>query len=164
MKILSIAVLAIFALVSLAHAGSVEDVKAGQAAGLKGDYAKAKSLFTRAIKVGDLPPRRQAVVFFFRGNANEGLNKLREAVADYTTAVKLKPDFPEAFNRRGFSNYSMRRYKRAVADFTQAVKLNPNFHRAYENRGLSYEKLGQNAKANADFLKAKALRDKGAGR
>ena len=57
------------------------------------------------------------------------------AIADYTRAIELRPDYPKAYNSRGVV-YMAHGYERAkaVADFDRAIGLKPDFRYAYINR------------------------------
>ena len=58
-----------------------------------------------------------------------------KAIADYTEAIRLKPDCAEAYKRRGFAYGRGLAYvnnnddNKAIADFTEAIKLKPRFRR-----------------------------------
>ena len=65
------------------------------------------------------------------------------AITDYTQAIKLNPEFAEAYSwlaqaycRRGEAYLRGFDYDNAIENFTQAIKLNPDFADAYYNRGL----------------------------
>ena len=81
------------------------------------------------------------------------------AIADYNTAIQLKPDYAEAYNNRGFAYYLKGDAERAIADYTRAIALRPNYPKAYNSRGVVYMAHGYGrAKAVADFDRAIALK------
>jgi tetratricopeptide (TPR) repeat protein len=43
-----------------------------------------------------------------RGNAKRKLGKYQEAIADYNQAIKLKPDYADAYNNRGSAKYDLK--------------------------------------------------------
>ena len=92
-----------------------------------------------------------------RGNAYFCLKDYRQAVADYTKALKLNPRFYLAWHNRGMAYEQLNDKSRAVVDYSKAISLNPNYAEAYYNRGLCYESLGDKTGARADFAKAKQL-------
>src|SRR5208283_4947953 len=50
-----------------------------------------------------------------------------QAIADYTEAIRLNPEFGTAFNNRGFAYAAKEDYDRAIADYYEAIRLNPVF-------------------------------------
>ena len=76
------------------------------------------------------------------------------AIADYTAAINLKPDYAEAYYDRGNAKDGLGDYQGAVADFTKAIELNPDYAQAYNKRGFAYLMLGPKSKARADFKRA----------
>lgn len=77
-----------------------------------------------------------------RGEALCGARQHDRAIADYTTAIQLKPDYAEAYNDRGFAYYLKGNGERAIADFTRAIELRPNYPKAYNSRGVAYMSHG----------------------
>lgn len=77
------------------------------------------------------------------------MTRAHKAIADYTEAIRLNPEFADACFNRGNAYYGKGQYDDAIADYTEAIRLNPKFAEAYYNRGNAYE-----AKAEADFTKA----------
>ena len=80
------------------------------------------------------------------------LGEYKSAISDFTTAIKLDPDYPAAYNNRGVAYGNLGEHRSAISDYTTAIKLDPDYAKAYRNRGV--------AKANAglsycsDFKKA----------
>ncbi len=94
-----------------------------------------------------------------RGEDLAGVHHYDRAIADYTTAIQLKPDYAEAYNNRGFAYYLKGNEERAIADYTRAIELRPNYPKAYNSRGVVYLAGGYGrAKAIADFDRAIALK------
>ena len=102
-----------------------------------------------------------AVAFVDRGNAFllGPLHDYSRAIADYTRATALNPQFAEAFYDRGEAYRMQRDYGRAITDFTEAIRLNPRYGDAFYQRGNSYLE-GPKAdyrRAIADYNQAVAL-------
>jgi tetratricopeptide (TPR) repeat protein len=76
------------------------------------------------------------------------------AIADYTQAIRLDPNFAEAYNARGNAYHHKKDYDRAIADYSQAMRLDPNFAEAYNARGLAYSDKGDYDRAIADLDQA----------
>ena len=72
-------------------------------------------------------------------------------IADYTRAIELNPDDPNAYNNRGLAYSKSGDLKQAIADYTKAIELDPVFALAYYLRGFVYSKSGDLEKAIADY-------------
>lgn len=94
-----------------------------------------------------------------RGEALSETRDYTAAIAAYSSAIQLKPDFAEAYNNRGFAYYLNGNAERAIADFTRAIELRPNYPKAHNSRGVVYMSNGyQSSKAIADFDRAIELK------
>lgn len=99
-----------------------------------------------------------AEFYLKRGEDLSGVHQYDRAIADYTTAIQLKPDYAEAYNDRGFAYYLKGDAERAIADYTRAIELRPNYPKAYNSRGVAYMAHGYGAaKTVPDFDRAIAL-------
>jgi type IV pilus biogenesis/stability protein PilW len=78
------------------------------------------------------------------------------ALARFKKAVKLKPDFSEAYNNMGVLYSLQGQSEKALECFNKAVSniLYPTPHFAYRNMGLVYFKENQTGKAIEYYLKA----------
>jgi superkiller protein 3 len=63
--------------------------------------------------------------------------KLDQAVATCHNAIKLKPDYPQAYNVLGSALYHQKKLPEAVAAFRNAIALQPTFAEAYSNLGTA---------------------------
>ena len=94
-----------------------------------------------------------------RGEDRAGKKDYDGAIADYNTALQLKPDYAEAYNDRGHAYYWKWSHDRAIADFTRAIELRPNYPNAFNNRGAAYlASGGSHELAMADFDQAIRLK------
>ena len=78
-------------------------------------------------------------------------------MADLTQAIRLNPNYADAYYNRGNVYRNQEKWDLAVADLTQAIRLNPNDADAYKNRGFVYYRLGDINKARQDFQRAAQL-------
>ena len=70
--------------------------------------------------------------WFERGfNATDLDEKLR----CYSEAIRLKPDYAEAFNNRGNARYAKGDLEGALQDYDEAIRLKPDYADAFNNRG-----------------------------
>jgi serine/threonine protein kinase/regulator of sirC expression with transglutaminase-like and TPR domain len=81
-----------------------------------------------------------------------------KAVADYSEAIRDKPDMAEAYYHRGNAYCGLTQYDKAVADYTQAIVLKPDYPEAFRDRGNAYDDLEQKEKAVADYSEAIRLK------
>jgi tetratricopeptide (TPR) repeat protein len=56
--------------------------------------------------------------------------KYDRAIEDYNEALRLKPDFAQAFSDRGAALYFKGEYQKAIADYDEAIRLEPENARA----------------------------------
>lgn len=91
------------------------------------------------------------------------------AVAQYTAAIGINPDYAEAYYERGCSRVQLRLVRDtkddvrkfeedALRDFSAALKLNPAYGDAYFNRAMVYSSRGQFKPAVQDLLDAARAR------
>ena len=80
-----------------------------------------------------------------------------EAIANYTKAIELKPDYGEAYTNRGAAYLLKKLYDKAITDSSKAIELNPTNDSAYQNRGRAYRGKGLYKQAMADFQEAPAV-------
>ena len=86
-----------------------------------------------------------------------------EAEAEFTEALKLRPDFALAANNLGFVFYKQQKYKEAARWFENTVKMDPSRAVAYRNLGDAQVRAGANAKAKTAYTTYMALAPTGAG-
>ncbi|KKL71137.1 hypothetical protein LCGC14_2097910, partial [marine sediment metagenome] len=88
---------------------------------------------------------------FNQGVANYEAGNLEQALADYTKALELDPDFVLAYHNRGLAYANLGDLEQAIADYTKALELDQTLVRAYINRGAAYQKSGDLEQAIRDF-------------
>jgi regulator of sirC expression with transglutaminase-like and TPR domain len=93
-----------------------------------------------------------------RGNIFKDLDRLDEALADLSKAVKLKPDDAVALNNRGLVLRGLGRFEAAMSDSNAAILLNENFAEAFHNRALILKDLECLEDALVDFNKVISLK------
>lgn len=60
---------------------------------------------------------------YYRANAHAALSNWDKAIADYDAAIRLRPNFGEAFYGRGLAYFSLGRYEVAIRNFNAAMRL-----------------------------------------
>ena len=127
------------------------------------------ALLTSLAAVGIIELQSQSVVttkssvgaefYLQRGEDYAGARQYDRAIADYTTAIELKPPYAEAYNDRGFAYYLKGDFERAITDYSRAIELRPNYPKAYNSRGVAYMAGGYGeAKSVPDFDRAIELK------
>jgi len=87
---------------------------------------------------------------------NRGLAKVRDwdldgAIADYSRALELDPNFAAAYRRRGIAKQAKSDFDGAIADFDRALELDPKLAMAYGDRGISHFSNRHSGEALKDF-------------
>ncbi|MEG4456650.1 tetratricopeptide repeat protein [Microcoleus sp. N9_A1] len=98
---------------------------------------------------------------FNSGLAKSEAGDIEGAIADYTEAIRLNPNYAKAHNKRGIiRGRNLQDYPAAKADFDRAIEINPNYGDAYYNRARVREFLEDKPGAIADYQKAAELYQK----
>jgi len=95
-----------------------------------------------------------------RGYAKFGLGDYRGAIKDCDEALRLNPNYPDAYNNRGAAKSELGDYKGAIKDHDEALRLNPNDPADYNNRSNAKKKLGDYKGADEDFKMSERLQFK----
>ena len=98
--------------------------------------------------------RESATTYYNRGHDYGVIGNTDQAIADYTTAIQLNPNYLTAYVNRGNEYAKKRNYKLAIRDATTAIQLNRKHANAYHNRGVYYAETGDFDKAIADLSEA----------
>lgn len=102
----------------------------------------------------DLYPGASPLPYLNRALAYDDAGRIDEAIADYDSALALKPGYTEAYNNRALLKAAKKAYAEAIADYNRAIEIDPSYAVAYNNRGLAYRAIGDVSKAIEDFRTA----------
>lgn len=145
------AALSVLTLASPVFAGVIEDCVQAS------DRELQISACTEAIESGQWEGAALAWAYGNRGNAWQALRDPTRAVADYSKALELDPDFPMTWHNRGLVFAALGDYARALADYNEALARDPDFTAALGSRGVAYREMGEPQKALADLDRAIAI-------
>jgi tetratricopeptide (TPR) repeat protein len=109
----------------LGWGGGIDDAKAAFEAVKRGDYGMAIRLYTKAIASGDLSQENLCAAYNNRGTAWKNKGDYDRAIADYSKAIELDPQYALAYYNRGIAWKNKRDYGRAMADYNKLIELDP---------------------------------------
>ena len=113
-----------------------------------------KTLLGRSGTVKPFSQQSQSIsaeTYFIRGYEKVELGDYNGAIADYTQAIRLKPDDAGAYYNRGIAKAGLGQHFAAIADYDTAIRLKPDDAIAYVGRGIAKDRLGQHFAAIADY-------------
>lgn len=113
---------------------------------------KAIPEFSQAIKIN--PQYTDA--FIQRGNCYSFLD-VDLAIADYTSAITLRPMDTTLYMKRADLWYRKGDYGSAISDFSRALEIRPDDYELYFSRGLFYSYVDEYDKAINDLEKVNSL-------
>ena len=76
--------------------------------------------------LGCLSREEQADAAFDRGNAASDRKDYDTAIAEYSEAIRLDPQFDAAYHNRGSAYADKGEYAKAISDFNEAIRLAPD--------------------------------------
>ena len=103
------------------------------------DYDKAVELLRKATALDHKYESSLAVAYQQRGVASVRDQKLQEAIADFSEALKINSRDPLIYEQRAAVEVKLQDYDKALADYSEAIKLKPNEIRYYLYSGYIYE-------------------------
>src|SRR5689334_20148740 len=68
-------------------------------------------------------PLDTAQAYLQRGDSYADRHEYDRAIADYTQAIHLQPEYAEAYNNRGYAYYWQGQYPNAITDYDRAIAL-----------------------------------------
>ncbi|WP_293145067.1 MULTISPECIES: serine protease [unclassified Microcoleus] len=113
----------------------------------------ASSQVDLGVKVPSAPVATgpKADDFFIQGGDKFNKGDYQGAVAAYSQAIQLNPNYAEAYYNRAGARYELGDNQGSIEDISQFIRINPNYTQGYNNRGFVRLALGDNQGAIADF-------------
>lgn len=109
-------------------------------------WKNSMSLFDAALGIGP-----HFVAYNSRAMALMDLRQPERALEDFTAAIALQPNLPEAFTGRATAWMALGNYDEAVKDCDRALQLAPGWANIHNNRGNAYSRKGDLRQALADY-------------
>lgn len=81
------------------------------------------------------------------GTALSQRGKTEEAIGQFQTALRLKPDDAEAHDNLGAALWQAGKVQEAIAEFEQALRIKPDDPKAHSSLGLALARLGKPGEA-----------------
>ena len=112
---------------------------------------------TTWLKSSDATATQKATAYVNRGWALGEQNRLADAIADYTKAIKLRPAWFVAYNERGLAQLRSGQLDAAAHDYQRALKLNPDAVYSHYGLGLTLLRQGKTDPGQGEIAKARQL-------
>ena len=74
----------------------------------------------------ELPELDSAEEYFELAEEFDSEQEYYDAIAAYSRAIELDPDFAQAYRNRGFSYYRLRKGEEAIKDYEKFIELDPD--------------------------------------
>ena len=110
---------------------------------------------TAVIESGNVSEQARRTSFANRGQAYQSEGKLDNAIADYSQAIRIDPQYAYAYANRGSAFQQKGDFNSATDDYNRAITLNPQNEFAYRNLGQLY--VSKAAREENDELVNKLL-------
>ena len=105
----------------------------------------------------EITAKETAEAYHQRGIAYAAIQDYKNAIADYTKTIEMKPQYAGAYVNRGNAHRELKDAKKAMADYSAAITLDPKNFVALNNRGLIHTENRKFDNALADYNKALSL-------
>jgi superkiller protein 3 len=126
-----------------------------RAPSLPRNESQSAGVFSGTAQGGPARSKRAPVLaeeLFARGNLYIQSQVWEEAAREFRNAIKMEPDYPEAFNNLGLCLLYGGQAQEAVTAFQSALKLFPGWALAEANLGLTLQRMQQHKDAAGYYL------------
>jgi tetratricopeptide (TPR) repeat protein len=74
-------------------------------------------------------------------------DKLSDAIRSFELALRLDPNYVEAWIKKGYAHFHLRDFSYAISSYDMALNIDPDNHEAWNLKGLAYYKMNNYTKA-----------------
>lgn len=114
-------------------------------------YKDSIQNYTKALEF-DEEPDVKATLYFERGVVYNLEKQYTEAVQDFTSCIKLDPNFVDSFyNRAVIYHHELKEFENALQDYNKVLELAPEDESVLCDRGVLYGEMGKIDLAKADL-------------
>ena len=136
---------------------------------MNNDKSKAMRRLSNALNANDMDSAKKIIetdvkrhlpkyeYYFYLGLVEADYN---EKLKYYDKAIKLNPDYTDAYINRGLVKNELQDFDGSIADYNKAIELDSKCSLAYNNRGYTKYKKGDYEGALKDYNKAILLNPK----
>jgi tetratricopeptide (TPR) repeat protein len=101
-----------------------------------------------------------ATELYKQANTLYDLQRYKDALNSYQEAVKIKPNYAQAWNGQAKTLSELKEYKDALTAYDKAIQLQPSYSEAWSGRGFALNKSQRYQEAIASFDKSLQLDNK----
>jgi protein O-GlcNAc transferase len=119
-------------------------------------FDESLKAFTEATKA-TTPPASASEAHYWIGRILSERKRYSEAIRHLTVAVRLKPQYADAFDEMGIAYYGLKRYAEAIAGYKEAIRLVPDEVDFYSGLYFAYRDSGDKVLARETREKIRTM-------
>jgi stress response protein SCP2/Flp pilus assembly protein TadD len=113
------------------------------------NYRANRAIITQRVAIA-----QKATNFSNQGSLKVQKGDFQGAIANFTQALGLNPNIPQAYLGLGIATSQQGNKQQAIYNYDRALQFNPNLAEAYFGRGQAYYELGNKQRAIGDYEQA----------
>ncbi len=110
-------------------------------------WAGSTAIFEHTINTTD----NNCVMHYSLGNTLSDLGRLKEAMANYAEALRINPDYEEAYNNMGIILAKLGKLDDAILHYSRKLQEDPDNAKAHYNLGLAFARQNRLDEASIHF-------------